>query len=252
MCTLTWWDTAKEGYEVFFNRDERKTRLAALPPQVHEASNGLSFVAATDANAGGTWLLANQAGLTVAILNYYEKEAPEEVRGKFRSRGLLVTDLAACATLEEVDHALHQLNLSTYRAFTLMAFSHQPRFRAWLWQFDGIQMTGPDHNPEIPVCSSSFLTKEVVAERQTLLIDMLSRAHPTAEVLNAYHHDDQDGHPSAHTVKMNRPDAQTWSISRISVRPDSVTFTYESLPMDHLGNSELTSVILNRSHPETE
>lgn len=252
MCTLTWWDNAEEGYDVFFNRDERKTRLAALPPRVHEAGNGLSFVAATDANAGGTWLLANAMGLTIAILNYYEKEAADEVSSQFRSRGLLVTDLAVCETLEEVGDALKNLDRASYRAFTLLAFSSSPRFRVWYWQFDGLAMIGPDPTPKIPICSSSFLTEEVVAERQTLLTNMLANSESSAEVLDAYHHSDDNGRPSAHTVKMNRPDAQTWSISRVSVRPKEIEFAYESLPKDHLGESEFDTATLKRGKAQAE
>ncbi|MEM1293970.1 MAG: NRDE family protein [Verrucomicrobiota bacterium] len=253
MCTLTWWNHAEEGYDVFFNRDERKTRLAALPPSVHHAGHGLSYVAATDANAGGTWLLANAAGLTLAILNYYEKEVSEESPGRFRSRGLLMTDLAACSTLEEVDRALQELDLAVYRAFTLMAFSADPQFRAWYWQYDGLAMEGPDSNPQIPVCSSSFLTEEVVLERQSLLKEMLAASSAGgSEVLNAYHHDDNDGHPTAHTVKMNREEAQTWSISHISVGKDSIQFAYESLPSDHIGESEFANATLPRGKANSE
>lgn len=34
MCTLTWWRESTESYEVFFNRDERKTRLQAARVEV--------------------------------------------------------------------------------------------------------------------------------------------------------------------------------------------------------------------------
>ena len=67
MCTLTW-RTAGGGYEVFFNRDERRTRPPARPPAVHRAA-GVSYVSPIDAEAGGTWLAVNELGTTLALEN---------------------------------------------------------------------------------------------------------------------------------------------------------------------------------------
>ena len=55
MCTLTWWrDGSGSGtYEVFFNRDEKKTRSVAEPPKII-SDYGLEFVAPIDPDGGGT------------------------------------------------------------------------------------------------------------------------------------------------------------------------------------------------------
>ncbi len=248
MCTLTWW-SHPEGYDVFFNRDEQKSRLAALPPSVHEAKDGGRFVAAIDANAGGTWLFGNEHGLSVAILNFYEKEIPDDSTQHHRSRGLLVSGLGGCESMEAVAEALAGIDLAHYRAFTLLAFSDAPTFRVWRWVYDGETLEGPDREPTCPVCSSSFLSQEVVAEREVLLREMLSN-HPDPvdgpQILREFHHYDQGGNPSTHTVKMNRPDAQTWSISHLTVGPERVRFSYEALPQDHIGLSECSEAEVTR------
>ena len=52
MCTLTWWRESAGSYEVYFNRDERKTRAMAEPPRLRERE-GVSFLAPIDPDGGG-------------------------------------------------------------------------------------------------------------------------------------------------------------------------------------------------------
>ncbi len=58
MCTLTWRREGKETFEVFFNRDEKKTRSMAEPPREFTNPDGLRFLSPVDPDAGGTWMLA--------------------------------------------------------------------------------------------------------------------------------------------------------------------------------------------------
>ncbi len=248
MCTLTWWSNS-DGYEVFFNRDERKTRKPALPPAVHTSPSGRRFLAATDADAGGTWLLANDAGVSLAILNYYEREPDERDSRTYRSRGLLMTDLAECTSLEAVHKELTRQDMDQYKAFSIMAFQLDSHIRVWLWRYDGERLQGPDLDPRMPVCSSSFLTEEVVTRRERLLEEVLFSADlDDREVLDHYHHEDHDGQPDAYSVKMNRPDAQTWSISRLRVTQTLATYHYEALPEDHNGEGTIHEAALAQ-HP---
>ena len=99
MCTLTWRD--QDGLEVFFNRDELKTRSRAEPPRTHVSPNGTRFLAPIDPDAGGTWMLANEHGVVICLLNRWHEEEGQSFQ---KSRGLIVTELADCkspAALEE-------------------------------------------------------------------------------------------------------------------------------------------------------
>ena len=62
MCTLTWGRDEAGGLEVFFNRDERKTRPVAEPPALDEL-NGVRFLSPRDPKGGGAWMIANELGL---------------------------------------------------------------------------------------------------------------------------------------------------------------------------------------------
>ena len=95
MCTASWLDRP-EGFELFFNRDERRTRARSLPPRVVTAPDGTRYLAPIDAESGGTWIAVNEHGLAVCLLNRYpEVLAPATPR----SRGHLVTHLAGTGAL---------------------------------------------------------------------------------------------------------------------------------------------------------
>ena len=111
MCTLTWLRSG-EGYELFFNRDEARTRLPALPPRV-QRRDGVEFLSPLDADAGGTWLGVNAYGLTVGLLNG-RADAPAPAAP--RSRGLLVLDLLDAARSADVERRLQAADLSRTRA----------------------------------------------------------------------------------------------------------------------------------------
>jgi len=247
VCTLTWW-SGRDGYEVFFNRDELRTRPEALPPAI-DGADGVRFVAPIDRPSGGTWLLANEAGLTLAILNLYEKELPELPGAVFRSRGLLLMGLASCRRLEEVAERLHAEAVAQCNAFTLLGFDLggiDGALRIWRWQHDRERITGPDDQPEMPVCSSSFSAERVIAARKRIFATMKSEGEPGPEWLNRFHHFDNAGSPSAETVLMRRDDARTLSISRVQVGGASVRFDYECVPDFETGASKLVCELARR------
>ena len=79
MCTLTWWRGGNGAFEVYFNRDEKKTRSVAVPPGVHEV-RGVRFLAPVDPDGRGTWIVANEQGLVVCLLNRWQEEG--EIRAR--------------------------------------------------------------------------------------------------------------------------------------------------------------------------
>ena len=220
MCSLSWYYHQNE-YEVFFNRDEKKTRQRAAPPAIHE-KNGVRYLSPKDADAGGTWLLVNDYGVTLALLNYWDgNQRPD---ASF-SRGRLLSDQLSHHTsaAAAIQHLL-ETSLIGYGSFTLAAFdqdlSNGPLVLRW---------TGESLSkvlPEMPLCSSSYLPDEVISSRQHCF-QSLSDHQP--ETLWQWH--TQEASPTAYSVRMNRPDAQTWSISRISVKSDSIRWQYlEEMP----------------------
>ena len=234
MCTLTWWrspEPGHDGYEVFFNRDEKKTRPLALPPEPLEV-NGVRFLAPRDGGAGGTWLLGNEFGITVALLNWYSRETVAGPIEDRISRGKLVMDLGDLHSREALPEKLAAFNPQRFSPFRLLAFfpGDSGPFVAYC-QWSGTGEFEQVDCPPMPICSSSFDRTSVVAEREVRLRETLAEGSGP-ELLWNYHHNNGSPDATAYSVRMNRPDAQTWSISRIMVTPEAVRFGYEAEVLD--------------------
>jgi hypothetical protein len=213
MCSLSW-SHHPGGYEVYFNRDEKKTRGRASPPTLGE-HQGIRYLSPRDADAGGTWLLANEHGLTLALLNYWDAQAVESTAT--RSRGALLHDLAAQRSAENAMQQVRAISLVGYGRFTLVAFdrTHAPKVLRW----DGRSLTSPP--ALMPMCSSSYMPEAVIKSRQQSF-QTLPNHEP--ETLWGWHCNKTS--PTAYTVRMNRPDAQTWSISRVSLTAGNIRWHY--------------------------
>ncbi len=218
MCTLTWRRDPEQGLEVFFNRDELKTRPVADPPARFEAGGG-AFLSPRDPQGTGTWMLVNDRGVIVCLLNKWELEG-REIEGA-RSRGRLVWSLAAAGSVDEVEAQLG--DLSCYQAFTLVVFSPGGD-RCWEWDGDRVVAR------EVPdfLSSSSYRFEEVKEARKACFM-----AGKVGEAL----HESRGEESSAYTVRMNRPDAQTWSRTRLQVS-DQIRWEYLAEQADLLGEPE--------------
>lgn len=227
MCTVSWVATT-EGYELFCNRDERHARLPAHAPKVN-TSRGVRFIAPTDAEAGGTWIAANEYGLTLCLLNRYPEGEPRAA-GEFRSRGLLLPDLMGLREPAEVMRAVAGGGLMRFRPFTLLALAPGAPPAAACWTGRRLLFCDDGDVPLMPLTSSSFNTAEAVRARWELFRRMAGGlTNPSAEMLTRFHHSHEPG-PGPLSVCMHRPDASTVSFSRVKVNDGSVEFYYRPGP----------------------
>jgi hypothetical protein len=227
MCTVSWAATA-EGYELFCNRDERRTRQAAHAPTVR-TSRGVRFLAPTDAEAGGTWIAANEYGLTLCLLNRYS-EGESQAVGECKSRGLLLPDLMSLRDPAEVMRAVARGGPSQFHPFTLLALAPGATPAAACWTGHRLLVSDDGDVSLMPLTSSSFNTAEVVRARRELFQSMA--AGPTnrpADMLTRFHHSHEPG-PGPLSVCMHRPDASTVSFSRVKVNNGFVEFYYQPGP----------------------
>ncbi|MEM0969901.1 MAG: NRDE family protein [Verrucomicrobiota bacterium] len=244
MCTVTWWES-EEGYEVFFNRDELKDRPEALFPSLARQSS-LRYLAPTDPAAGGTWILVNEHGLSLCLLNLYESEihpasSPTPTR-LFHSRGLLLRSLAGHETLETLTETLKRGMQVPYNAFTLLAFQKKESFRAVAWEYTPDQELSGPRIARRPISSSSFATETVLAKRRADY-DRRFPSTPSPEGLRAYHHS-HGAESTAYTVQMNRPDAQTWAFNHLRITSRFVSLHHEAFPRGGDGPSTFATATL--------
>lgn len=115
MCTLVAWMSVfpEAPLVVAANRDENLGRPSGGPRR-HEGRR--PYVAPVDLVAGGSWWAINEQGLFVGLTN----RAGAMVADVRRSRGLLVTDLAQCADVDEARGLVDALDPAGFNGFHLL------------------------------------------------------------------------------------------------------------------------------------
>jgi len=233
VCTLTWlYHPDSNGYSLLFNRDERKTRKRAIPPELKVSDNGVRYLAPIDADAGGTWLAVNQFGLTVCLLNYYAAEEPKV--DSIHSRGEVVMKLADCASITELEQKLNAMSLQFYKGFEIVALQGD----VWHWRWNTHTLKKLDAVQ--PITSSSYDTVAVHQKRK----DYFSSLENTdsLETLRHFHscHLDEENHKLAilpdddtlavNSVCMHREQSQTVSQCLVNVNETEISISYTDGP----------------------
>jgi hypothetical protein len=220
MCTVSWLRNNDE-YWVFFNRDERRDRKAALPPAMRTA-NGVAFLTPVDGECGGSWIVVNELAVTICLLNRYDETDPEPVFEP-TSRGLLVLSLADASSSSDVRDRLNATRLDRFRPFTLLAFSPTTPVVASSWNGRSLE-TQPLADADMPIVSSAEQSAEAVAARRALFSAIRDA---TPESRFAFHRSHLPVR-GALSPCMHRHDASTVSMSVIHVAPKRVEFVYRA------------------------
>jgi hypothetical protein len=208
MCTITWW-REEDRYGALFNRDELKTRPRADPPFVWPEG----FLSPRDPPTGGTWLAVNRDGLILALLNRWHEGA----KGT-QSRGQIIPALIHLKIPEEWSAALGSMKLADYSPFTLVAIDSRDARR---FDWDGQKLS--NELAEAPITSSSFRFEDVSERRRAAYRETIG-SKPGHRLLDKFHRESSRG---AYSVRMCRPDAQTWSRSRIAISPGKIMWEYD-------------------------
>lgn len=131
MCTLTF-VAGDTSHRIAMNRDERITRGAGKPPEIHEV-RGTKAVYPSDGE-GGTWIGANEYGIVLALLNWNDAISPGERNGKARSRGQVIPALIGSRSSAELRMALQASNVEGMFPFRLVGiFPSEKQVEEWRW-----------------------------------------------------------------------------------------------------------------------
>lgn len=206
------------------SRDEKHTRATALAPQ-RQISHGVALLRPTDVEGGGSWISVNLSGHSLALLNRYEDgvgdPAPE---GTWISRGGIVVELGHLRGADEVGSTLAGMPLASYKPFTLASVRAT---EAWLFEWDGKSLeTLPARPTGLLRSSSSVAQAEAEAARTLVFRQAAERAGGlTSEALEELFrsHLPEQG---ACSICMHREDAETVSLSLITVFKSDVWFRY--------------------------
>ena len=222
MCTVSWFHHA-EGYVLLCNRDERHSRKQARGPRVSR-TRAVSFVAPVDGDHGGSWIGANQFGLTLCLLNRYGDWTADPDRD-YRSRGLLLRDLLDCRHSEDVSKRLKDIELDRFRPFSMLALARDEAPMLVEWNGDECA-TDLDTELRIPLTSSSLRDTNVLAVRRNVFAEMISQSGGLDAGLLRQFHGSHLPERGPYSVCMHRDDAATVSLSMVTVTRDTVSFVY--------------------------
>ncbi len=219
MCTVTVLPLGA-GFRLACNRDEQRSRPAALPPR--EANFGpRRALLPLDPSSGGTWVAANDAGLAAALLNV--NRGPLPGRPPRRSRGTVLAELLGSGAAGEALGRALRLPLAEFAPFRLVLV--QGRALAEL-TWDGACARPLERALDRPeLFTSSGLGDRVVEGPRRALFEAALLPNPTPAAQDDYHRHRWPGRPEW-SVCMSRPDAVTVSLTVVTARPHSVELAY--------------------------
>ena len=222
MCTLSW-ILHDHGYEVFFNRDEQRTRQKALLPTLNKINGTIMPI---DPEGQGTWIASNLRGLTLCLLNNYQKQDEMDSTLKYLSRGQLIPELINTETTKPsaLSRHLENLHLQSYMPFFLCVFPENLSNNSnsiSFYQWDGHQLT--TEKVEQPFISSGILLTQVQNSRHQVFKVITSETRNSRGHIN--YHSSHLPEKSFSSVCMHREDARTQSLTHISVG-EKIVFRY--------------------------
>ena len=220
MCTLSL-VTGEAGYRLAMNRDEAISRGPGLPPANYRL-NGVKAVYPTDGSAG-TWIGANEGGITLALLNWNDCPQPPASE-KLRSRGLVIPNLLASRSLAEFQASLDVLDLQGMFPFRLVGVFPSER-ALWEWRWDSQRFSSEVHEWESRHWFSSGLSDEQ-AHRMRGTVCGSAWSEPdagTSAWLRRLHASHESGH-GPFSMCVHREGVESLSYSEVSCTQQGVRF----------------------------
>ena len=231
MCTVSWTLSA-DGYHLFCNRDEKRSRARAVPPCIHTELK-LQMVWPRDPEGGGTWIAVNSRGISLALLNGCNLGEPtggELAKANAgvppkESRGALPARLIRLGSVRAIWGAVEAMRLGKYLPFTLLVLA--PGETAQVLGWDGQEKRNIADCASFGFITSSSMDPCGVRKYRRALFDSLRRQSSTVspKVLCSFH-ESHGKAASAYSPCMHRPDAETVSFSWIRVDAAEVNFFY--------------------------
>jgi len=222
MCTVTV-IPAREAIRLACNRDELRSRPAALPPRVQQFGPRRA-VLPVDPTSGGTWVAVNDAGLALTLLNVNSQNGSATLAAPL-SRGKLIPALLHADTPLAAAFSALALDPAQYAPFRLLLVSrregvevHSDGTRIRLVWRIGLS------RPQL-FTSSGLGDQAVEGPRRRLFGEYFDSSGDPLARQDAFHRHRWPDRPHL-SVCMDRPDARTVSHTVVSLGPDRVTLTY--------------------------
>jgi Transport and Golgi organisation 2 len=235
MCTISFLPTAV-GFRLAMNRDEKRTRVRALAPEVFQVDMRRAIY--PHEPDGGTWLAANDAGFCLALINWHRIE--RKPSGKVESRGNIIPGLIGARNAQTIARELGKMSLRNVRSFRLIAIDS--RHRALIeWQWDVAELAVRRHGWQILHWFSSGYDERQAETQRADVCKTWRLGKPTSlKSLHASHLPRR----GPFSICMHRPDAATVSYSEVVASGRRITLRYHSGPPCRVGADARKSIAL--------
>jgi hypothetical protein len=220
-------------WRVGFNRDERRTRPAALPPDRH-IYDGRVTVHPIDPLGGGTWIAMSSAGLVFALLNgYSDNDSNSEDRQRAaKSRGLIIPALLSADTLDAAMTRLGAIDPTEFLSFRLVIVADDRACETVSDGGDGLRLDCRDVREGAAwIRSSSSVRPEAVLPHRRALFEHDVAGPRTAAAQDRFHLA-RYAPDSGLGVLMERDDARTVSVTLVEVFATHLRMAYQPLEPD--------------------
>jgi hypothetical protein len=210
------------GFHLLMNRDEQRSRPAALPPEICPCGDGKALYPRE--TGGGTWIGINDAGLAFALINWYARPGISQAI----SRGLIIPALLEAKSAGAAGLRLNRLPLERMNPFRLMIFSVRER-SLWEWRSDRAQLDGKCLSWRRRHWFSSGFDEaraNLLRARTCRVLETETASPASLRRLHRSHHP----RPGAFSICMHRTDACTVSCTELEVTENSATMRYHAGP----------------------
>jgi hypothetical protein len=220
MCTLSF-VPRDSGYYVAMNRDELVTREFALPPQLVTVAQTQTIY--PQEPTGGTWIAANEYGITLALLNWNLAEPPSS---KQSSRGSIIPQLIAQNNFHAIAEKLKTIFLEGILPFRLIGICYLEKL-IYEWRWDGLSLGRMQFDWKVHHWFSSGLSDNQ-AEKKRGKACLMAWSDPTAgtEPWLRKLHRSHSSEPGPFSICVHRSDAKTVSYAEIDYGPEHLNFRY--------------------------
>lgn len=243
MCTASW-SFDSEATVLCFNRDERKSRPRATPPAPRRIQNTLC-IAPRDEVGQGTWILVNEFGLCVFLLNNYGA-GTRRIDGPVISRGELPHRFADCVSVSDAFGRFSSVvDTEELQPFHL-CFLDRRCARCLSW--NGVRMSELDVTEGF-LTTSSFRTAEVEAYRWVRFRALREAKGADAEAWHLRLHEDSENADPAFNPFMLRPESETHCMSIISIGDTEARFDYRPRVLDRFDWEPTARTVISLARP---
>lgn len=228
MCTVTVIPLRDAGFRLVTNRDERRERPPALPPQRFDVDGAAgAAIWPIDPTGGGTWVGVNDLGVAASTLNYNERPDGAGLRPMpARSRGTIIPAILGEASAVEAADVLRAMEFGGMLPFRVIVVDER---EAWIAVWNGVDFA-MERSGAGPICLvSSGLGDALVAPRLGLFQREVVMPGPNAARQDAYHAHRWPDRPEI-SVDMERAAART--VSRTVVEVARATVSVRYAPID--------------------